>query len=48
MERKVIDCGAGGRQPPLYLFYQYGYRTYGIDSSEHAIKNAEEFCKKII
>ena len=46
MERKVLDCGAGGHQPPLYLFYQYGYKTFGIDISEHAIKNAVDFCKK--
>ncbi len=45
MERKILDCGAGGRQPPLYLFYQYGYKTFGIDISEYAIKNAEDFCK---
>jgi ubiquinone/menaquinone biosynthesis C-methylase UbiE len=46
MEKKVLDCGAGGQQPPLYLFYQYGYETFGIDNSEHSIKNAEEFCKQ--
>ncbi|MHA2244855.1 MAG: class I SAM-dependent methyltransferase [Candidatus Hodarchaeales archaeon] len=45
LERKVLDCGAGGRQPPLYLFHQHGYKTFGIDISEHAIKNAEDFCK---
>ncbi|MFX1516580.1 MAG: class I SAM-dependent methyltransferase [Promethearchaeota archaeon] len=45
MERKILDCGAGGQQPPLYLFYQYGYETFGIDNSKHSIKNAEEFCK---
>ncbi|MFX0013269.1 MAG: class I SAM-dependent methyltransferase [Promethearchaeota archaeon] len=46
LERKVLDCGAGGRQPSLYLFYQYGYKTFGIDNNEHAIKNAEEFCRR--
>ncbi len=46
MERRVLDCGAGGREPPLYLFYQYGYKTFGIDISKNAIKNAEDFCKK--
>lgn len=46
LERKVLDCGAGGSQPPLYLFHQYGYKTFGIDINEHAIKNAEEFCIK--
>ena len=46
MERKVLDCGAGGVQPPLYLFSQYGYQTFGIDISEYAIRNAEDFCTK--
>ena len=46
MERKILDCGAGGQQPPLYLFHQYGYKTFGIDISEYAIKNAADFCKK--
>ena len=46
LKRKVLDCGAGGLQPPLYLFYQYGYETYGIDTSEHAIKRAKDFCTK--
>jgi len=46
MERKILDCGAGGQQPPLYLFYQYGYKTFGIDISEHAIKTASDFSRK--
>jgi ubiquinone/menaquinone biosynthesis C-methylase UbiE len=46
MERKILDCGAGGHQPPLYMFYQYGYKTFGIDISKYAIKNATNFCKK--
>jgi len=46
LERKVLDCGAGGSQPPLYIFYQFGYQTFGIDISNYAINSAEEFCKK--
>jgi SAM-dependent methyltransferase len=46
LERKVLDCGAGGLNPPLYLFCQYGYETFGIDTNKYAIKNAENFCKK--
>jgi len=45
LERKVLDCGAGGVQPPLYLFSQYGYQTFGIDINKVAIKNAEDFCQ---
>ena len=46
LERRVLDCGAGGVQPPLYLFSQYGYQTFGIDINKNAIKNSEDFCKK--
>jgi len=44
LERKVLDCGAGGTEPPLYLFYRNGYKTFGIDISKDAIKNAKDFC----
>ena len=47
LEKKVLDCGAGGVQPPLYLFYQHGYETSGIDISEDAIKASENFCKQL-
>ena len=44
--RKVLDCGAGGKQPPLVLFAQHGFETYGIDISEEQIKRAQAFCKE--
>ncbi|MFX1283917.1 MAG: class I SAM-dependent methyltransferase [Promethearchaeota archaeon] len=46
LEKKVLDCGAGGRESPLYLFYRNGYKTFGIDVSEQAIKNTKDFCDK--
>lgn len=46
MERSVLDCGAGGRQPPLALFSVHGYKTCGIDISETQIKRANEFASK--
>jgi ubiquinone/menaquinone biosynthesis C-methylase UbiE len=42
--KEVLDCGAGGSQPPLSLFYQYGYKTCGIDIAEHSIADAQTFC----
>ena len=30
MEKKILDCGAGGNMPPLGLFYSEGYETYGF------------------
>jgi len=44
LEKKVLDCGAGGDHPPLSLFYQYGYRTYGIEIAERPLAEAQRFC----
>lgn len=46
LEREVLDCGAGGRYPPLSIFYESGYKTHGIDNSEEAIALAYNFCIK--
>ncbi len=43
VEKKILDCGAGGNTPPLGLFYEQGFETYGIDVSDEQIKAAEEF-----
>jgi ubiquinone/menaquinone biosynthesis C-methylase UbiE len=43
LERKILDCGAGGPRPPLALFRSRGYETHGIDISEDAIRASEEF-----
>jgi len=44
LEKTVLDCGAGGDYPPLSLFYQYGYKTYGIEIEEEPLSKAEKFC----
>ncbi len=44
--KKILDCGAGGGYPPLSLFYEHGYETFGIDISEREIKRADAFCKE--
>lgn len=43
--KRVLDCGAGGSDPPLQLFHQYGYRTCGIDIQEEAVNHAARFCR---
>jgi SAM-dependent methyltransferase len=45
LERRVLDCGAGGSEPPLSLFYQYGYETYGIEIASEALEKASRFCR---
>jgi ubiquinone/menaquinone biosynthesis C-methylase UbiE len=42
--KAVLDCGAGGSNPPLSLFYQHGYKTYGVEIAENALKEAQRFC----
>jgi SAM-dependent methyltransferase len=44
-EKKILDYGAGGSQPPLVIFYEKGYETYGIDSSAEQVKNAKQYAE---
>jgi len=46
LDKKVLDCGAGGDDPPLQLFYEFGYRTYGVEVDERALKEAKDFCRQ--
>jgi SAM-dependent methyltransferase len=46
LEKTILDCGAGGEQPPLSLFFQYGYRTWGIEIAEEALRKAQTFCRE--
>lgn len=46
LERRVLDCGAGGSEPPLSLFNQYGYETYGIEIASDALDKASRFCRE--
>ncbi len=43
---KVLDCGAGGQNPPLALFCKHGYDAYGIDISDNALEEAEDFAAR--
>ncbi len=44
-EKIVLDCGAGGLNPPLSLFYEFGYKTYGIEKCENQLMKANKFCE---
>jgi ubiquinone/menaquinone biosynthesis C-methylase UbiE len=35
---------SGGSQPPLSLFYQFGYQTFGIEIAEKPLEEAQRFC----
>ncbi len=45
LEKVILDCGAGGSEPPLSMFYENGYETHGIDISEENLKKALRFCR---
>ena len=43
LEKKILDCGAGGDCPPLAIFSEFGYKTYGIEISDSQIEKAKAF-----
>jgi len=43
-QKKILDCGAGGRVPPLALFAQHGFEAWGIDASDGQLDRARRFC----
>jgi len=45
-EKTVLDCGAGGQNPPLALFHEYGFKTTGVEISMSQIEASREFEKK--
>ena len=46
LEKKVLDCGAGGDCPPLLLFAEYGYETHGIEFSAEQCELARQAAKQ--
>jgi len=46
LEKKILDCGAGGSNPKLAFFQENGFQSYGIDISEESIEWSNEFCEK--
>jgi SAM-dependent methyltransferase len=46
LPKEILDCGAGGKEPPLYIFHLLGYGSHGVDISEEQLKKARDFCDK--
>jgi len=46
LDKTVLDCGAGGDDPPIQLFYKYGYKTFGVEVAENPFKQAKKFCRE--
>jgi ubiquinone/menaquinone biosynthesis C-methylase UbiE len=45
-EKSILDCGAGGTIPPLSLFYQHSFKTFGIEIQENALAEAQWYCRE--
>jgi len=43
LEKTILDCGAGGKRPPLGIFADHGYATTGIEIDDEAIEHAKAF-----
>ncbi|WP_425449614.1 class I SAM-dependent methyltransferase [Dethiothermospora halolimnae] len=46
LENIVLDCGAGGDCPPLGLFKEHGYITFGVDINNGQLKKADKFANE--
>lgn len=46
LDRTILDCGAGGREPPLSLFHRHGFRTYGVEIALDPLRDATQFCRE--
>lgn len=46
MNKKVLDCGAGGDYPSLSLFSEYGYETHGIELNSKQLEKANIYVSK--
>jgi len=44
--RRILDCGAGGRVPPLVIFAEQGMDCVGIDISAEALSVARAFSER--
>lgn len=45
LDKEILDCGAGGKQPPLSLFYENGYRTHGIEFDVNQMEKARSYAQ---
>jgi ubiquinone/menaquinone biosynthesis C-methylase UbiE len=46
VERKVLDCGAGGSFPKMALFVKNGFETHGIEILDDRLDMAENYAEE--
>ena len=44
--KTILDCGAGGRIPPVAVFAEQGMKAFGIDVSETQLEAARAFVEE--
>ena len=44
--KRILDCGAGGVLPPVALFHQHGFDSWGIDTSDEQLDKARRYCRR--
>ncbi|MCG8568566.1 MAG: class I SAM-dependent methyltransferase [Spirochaetes bacterium] len=47
LPKNILDCGAGGNNPPLSFFKSAGFDTKGIEFSKDALKMAKSFQQQL-
>ena len=46
LEKKILDCGAGGSQPPLAIFSERGYEAHGVEVSKAQREKAQKYAEE--
>ncbi|UCH32567.1 MAG: SAM-dependent methyltransferase, partial [Candidatus Bathyarchaeota archaeon] len=46
LDKTILDCGAGGDEPPLRLFLESGYEAVGVEISEDPLDKTRAFSRK--
>lgn len=46
LQKKILDCGAGGPTPPLAIFFKEGYETHGIEILASRIDQSTKFANE--
>ncbi|NHJ48423.1 MAG: class I SAM-dependent methyltransferase [Asgard group archaeon] len=46
LEKKILDCGAGGSRPKIAVFSERGYEAHGVEISDTQIDRAQKYANE--
>ena len=46
LEKKILDCGAGGLEPTIAIFSERGYEAHGVEISDTQIERAQKYAEE--